>query len=81
MPTRRSRQHTPTDVRYRRAGLRADAPRRVQRWRSSSTECGDDEVIIAVRGNAGTVIDGLQIRCATLDTIGRPEAYELEPTP
>ncbi len=45
-----------------------------------STECGADEVIVAVQGGAGTVIDGLQIRCASIDTIGAPGAYDLEAT-
>jgi len=46
-----------------------------------STECGADEVIVAVQGGAGTVLDGLQIRCASIDTVGAAGAYDLEATP
>lgn len=46
-----------------------------------ATECDDDEVIVAVRGNAGSVVDGLEIRCASIQTIGMAEAYDLEPIP
>ncbi len=46
-----------------------------------STECSGDEVIVGVRGGSGTVIDGLQIQCASIDTIGDPGAYELDPSP
>lgn len=45
-----------------------------------STECGADEVVIAVRGGAGDVIDGLRIRCASLDTVGKAGSYSLERT-
>lgn len=46
-----------------------------------STECGPDQVIVAVRGGSGTVLDGLQIQCASIDTVGDPGAYNLQPTP
>lgn len=45
-----------------------------------STECGANEVIVAVQGGSGSVIDGLQIRCASIDTVGAAGAYGLEPS-
>lgn len=44
------------------------------------TECGADEVIVAVQGGAGTVVDGLQIQCASIDTVGPAGAYSLAPS-
>lgn len=46
-----------------------------------STECGNDQAIVAVRGGGGSVMDGLQIRCASIDTVGAAAAYSLSPTP
>ncbi|MBV1858960.1 MAG: DUF4215 domain-containing protein [Nannocystaceae bacterium] len=46
-----------------------------------STECDDDEAIVAVQGGAGTVIDGIRIQCAQIDTVGAAGAYSLQPTP
>jgi len=43
------------------------------------TECPDDQVVVAVRGGAGDVMDGLQIRCADVQTVGDPGAYALDP--
>lgn len=35
-----------------------------------STACGANEVIVAIRGRAGSVMDGLEMRCATVDIEG-----------
>lgn len=45
---------------------------------SWATQCADDEAIIAVRGGAGDVMDGLQIECAEVTTAGPPGAHTLE---
>ena len=45
------------------------------------TECADDQAIVAVRGNAGDVMDGLEIRCADIATVGDPGNYALDPSP
>ncbi len=45
------------------------------------SQCADDQAIVALRGHAGDVMDGLQIRCADLETVGDPGAYELETSP
>ncbi|MBL4688562.1 MAG: hypothetical protein JKY37_28500, partial [Nannocystaceae bacterium] len=43
-----------------------------------STSCPDDQVIIAVQGNAGDAVDGLEIRCAEVGTSGDTSPYALE---
>lgn len=44
-------------------------------WR---TDCLVNEVVVAVRGSAGSVIEGVEVRCASLNTNGTPGAYGLE---
>lgn len=41
------------------------------------TQCGPNEAVIAVRGGAGDVMDGLQVECAELATVGDPGDYAL----
>lgn len=45
------------------------------------TECDSDEAIVAVQGGSGSVMDGLQVRCASIDTMGPAGAYTLHPIP
>ena len=43
-----------------------------------ATACPPNEAIIAVRGGAGDVMDGLEVECAEVATMGSPGAYALE---
>lgn len=45
------------------------------------TQCPEDQAIVAVQGGAGDVMDGLQIRCADVQTAGDPGAHTLDPVP
>jgi cysteine-rich repeat protein len=42
------------------------------------TQCPPNQAIIAVRGGAGDVMDGLEVECAEVATVGSPGAYSLE---
>lgn len=42
------------------------------------TQCPANEAIIAVRGGAGDVMDGLEVECAEVATVGPPGGHALE---
>ncbi len=68
---------------FETGGPTTDLPARGQFDAGGSwqTQCSGDEAIVAFRGGAGDVMDGIEVRCAEVTTEGDPGAYGLDTAP